>query len=88
MSVSMEPGNDSSMEISDGTQGLFDQQTQNNDSPAMEALEAAKVATALEGATPGKAEGEKVLLVDRGGVSKDRLAFEQLGTREVDRLFH
>lgn len=53
----------------------------------MEALEAAKVAAALEGATPGKAEGEAVLLVDRGSVSKDRLAFEQLGTREVDRLF-
>ncbi len=26
-------------------------------------------------------------LGDRGGVSKDRLAFEELGTREVDRLF-
>ena len=26
-------------------------------------------------------------LVDKGGVSKDRLAFEELGTREMDRLF-
>lgn len=26
-------------------------------------------------------------LSDKGGVSKDRLAFEELGTREVDRLF-
>lgn len=32
-------------------------------------------------------EGGRVALVDRGGVSKDRLAFEELGTREVDRLF-
>lgn len=28
-----------------------------------------------------------VVLQDRGGVSKDRLAFPQFGTREVDRLF-
>lgn len=32
----------------------------------------------------GAADAE---LVDKGGVSKDRLAFEELGTREVDRLF-
>lgn len=33
------------------------------------------------------AESRRIELKDRGGVSKDRLAFEMLGTREVDRLF-
>lgn len=31
--------------------------------------------------------GPRLELKDKGGVSKDRLAFEMLGTREVDRLF-
>lgn len=34
-----------------------------------------------------KPKGRQEALTDAGGVSADRLAFEELGTREVDRLF-
>lgn len=48
-----------------------------------------EVSSSRSGSSSSSAEssGTVVTLKDRGGVSKDRLAFEQLGTREVDRLF-
>lgn len=53
------------------------------------AVEDERTSSSTTSPTPLNEQGVpgRVDLADKGGVSKDRLAFEELGTREVDRLF-
>lgn len=71
-------------EGSSNTVPTDESQTQKKDVSAADTT-AAAAAAADDAAAGDLADGGG--LVDKGGVSKDRLAFEELGTREMDRLF-
>lgn len=94
---------DESSPDGDGAEGLgYDSSERAQNDESLAAVANGEGATLVNGAAKGgigvgkekgpqdeakKGNTRRGALVDKGGVSKDRLAFEELGTREVDRLF-